>query len=152
MRFALLALLLVLSVPGIAPAQVRDTTWRPDPVPVVPLPQVGAPTESQPWARTSASIAGSAAAFLVAHSFETDPDRLIVPILASVAGGAAGGLLFTNARPLQVLAGSALAALPAGALAAFFAGRTPDDDQGLLPVLVFSIPHGLLTSAFAQQR
>ncbi|MEX2584101.1 MAG: hypothetical protein WD766_12545 [Gemmatimonadota bacterium] len=108
---------------------------------------------SRPVLRTMATLAGSAGAFAYAQSRTNgDPDDLLIPMAAGVAGGALGGLLLSNAHPLKVVLGSALSTLPAGAFAVFVAGSLPDEEQANIPLAVFSIPHGLLTSAFSQQR
>jgi multidrug efflux pump subunit AcrB len=58
-----------------------------------------------------------------------------------------------SANPFQVIAGSALSALPGAALAMYLVGVTDDEEQDkMMPLIAFSVPHGLLTSAFGQSR
>jgi hypothetical protein len=107
---------------------------------------------TNPVVRSTAIMLGSAAGFHLAQSRQTteDSDDLLVPIAAGVAGGALVGWVFSDAHPAKILAGSVLGTLPAGALAYFLAGTLDEDVQGRIPLVAFSVPHGLITSAFAQ--
>jgi hypothetical protein len=109
---------------------------------------------SRPFLRTLAALAGSSVAFYYVQDLaEGEPDDLLTPIAGGVVGGAFGAMLFTNANPILVLLGSAVAALPGAALSTYLAGMTDDADQNrYIPLAAFSVPHGLLTSALAKHR
>lgn len=72
------------------------------------------------------------------------------PIAAGAGAAALAGMLFSDGHPLKIIAGAALSTLPSAALSTFAAGSLPDEEEGRIPLIAFSIPQGLLTSAFAQ--
>jgi hypothetical protein len=111
---------------------------------------VGRPTS--PVIRTAATIAASAGGFAYAQSrIEADPDDLLVPMAAGVLAGAVAGIAFSNAHPVKVVFGSLAATLPAAGLAHYLAVLL-EDDRSRIPLVAFSVPHGLITSAMAQNR
>ncbi|MQA91073.1 MAG: hypothetical protein GEU90_12675 [Gemmatimonas sp.] len=117
---------------------------------LAPAPSTGG---AHPVVRTAGAVLGSAAGYAIAESTAGgSPDDVLVPVAAGIVGGALGSALFTNAHPLEVLVGSVLAAVPAAALAAYVAESMPDERQRPIPLISFTIPHGLLTSAFAKRR
>jgi hypothetical protein len=154
------ALFLVALGATTAPAQVRlDPALRGVSVPRVELPALAASHPARvglrrsALLRTAATLAASAAAFHFAYeSSDRDPDELRTPIASGAVGAALAGLVFSDAPAGRVIGGSILATLPAGALAAYAAGLLDDDEQGRIPLVAFAIPHGLLTSGFAQNR
>jgi hypothetical protein len=114
---------------------------------------VRAESGARPAWRTAGAVLGSAAGYAIAQSVAGgNPDDVLAPVAAGLVGGALGSAIFTNAHPLRVLLGSALAAVPAAAMASFVAGSMEDDAQEPIPLISFSLPHGLLTSAFSQHR
>ena len=156
-----LAVALFLAAAGVvqvanAEAQHRKTLSVTAPLP--PVVQIDsnrlAEGGGHPLLRTIAALAGSAGGFAIGQAqTDTEPDDIVVPMAAAVAGGAIGTMLFSNANPFQVIAGSALSALPAAALATYLVGVTEDHEQeDHLPLVAFSIPHGLLTAAFGKNR
>ena len=152
MRYWAVVVLRFLLMPAAAQGQIRDTTWLPSPPSAVPLPQPAEAAASNAWARTTAAVVGAAVGFRVAYAYEDDADHVAVPIMIGGLAGAAATSFFTDASPLRVFIGAALAAVPAGAVATFVAGSLDDDAPGFIPVVAFAIPQGLLTSAFAQAR
>jgi hypothetical protein len=123
------------------------------PAPAAPAaPAARRSVRTNPVVRSTAIMLGSAAGFHVGQTRQAteDADDLLVPIAAGVAGGALVGWVFSDAHPAKILAGSVLGTLPAGALAYYLAGTLDEDVQGRIPLVAFSVPHGLITSAFAQ--
>jgi hypothetical protein len=119
--------------------------------PSATAPALSLGVRAHPLLRTAATMGASAGAFAYAHSQSgAGPDDLIVAMAAGVGAGAVAGWLLSDAHPLRVALGSMVATLPAGALATFLAGVLPDEEQANIPLIAFSVPHGLLTSAFSQ--
>jgi len=110
------------------------------------------PRLSHPLIRSSAIMLGSAAGFAVVQSRQPaeDVDELTKPMAGGMVGAAVAGLLFSEAHPLMVLAGAVVGALPASGIANFVAGSLDGEAQGQYPLVAFSVPHGLMTSAFGQ--
>lgn len=152
MRYWPVIFLSFLLMPATAEGQLRDTTWLPPPPPVVPLPQPGEAAAPDAWARTTAALVGAAIGFRIAYAYQDDADHVAVPMVIGSLASATATSIFTDASPLRVFIGAALAAVPAGAIATFAAGSLEDEVPGFIPVFAFAIPHGLLTSAFAQAR
>jgi hypothetical protein len=155
MKHLVIALFITASCALPANAQLRDLQReRASLPPVAEIEPQRAAGGSHPIVRTIAAVGGSAAAFAIAQSRTGDePDDIIIPMAAAVAGGALGTMFFSNAHPLRIIMGSALSALPGAALAMYLVGVTEDEEQeDYLPLISFSIPHGLLSSAFGQNR
>jgi hypothetical protein len=135
-----------------APGGLAALARSAEAAPPAAAPAVRRSVRTNPLVRSTAIMLGSAAGFHLGQSRQTteDSDDLLVPIAAGVAGGALVGWAFSDAHPAKILAGSVLGTLPAGALAYFLAGTLDEDVQGRIPLVAFSVPHGLITSAFAQ--
>jgi hypothetical protein len=152
------AALLASALPAPAGAQVAPEglasvrSWSAEEAPAPTVRDAPRPVRTHPLVRSPVIVLGSAAGFAIAQARQApgEMDQLEIPIAAGVAGGAIAGWIFSEAHPAKVLAGAVLGTLPAGALAYFLAGHLDEDTQGQIPLVAFSVPHGLVTSAFAQ--
>ena len=105
-----------------------------------------------PWLRTLATLAAASGGYMLGEEL-IEPGTSDVqygPIAAGAGAAALAGMLFSDGHPLKIIAGAALSTLPSAALSTFLAGSLDDDEEGQIPLIAFSIPQGLLTSAFAQ--
>lgn len=176
MRYALLIAALALTSLGSADhadAQLREQRWlletRNSPVilqHVAPEPaEIGVDVGSarrlvaiHPLLRTIAIVAASTGGYYLADQnldgdlIDSDSDVRYEPLAVGAGAGALTGIVFSTANPLRVIAGAALATLPAAALSTFIEGNLEEGESENLPAISFGAIHGLLTSAFAQNR
>lgn len=167
-RYLAAAALALLMLPASLAAQLRTDRWEVDVVSAaVPTIQVQAARTSAvtgdaalrarggtPLLRTVATLAAAAGGYALADEYlePGESDVRFGPIAAGAGAAAVAGIAFSNGNPLKIIAGSALSTLPSAALSTFLAGSLKDDEEGQIPLIAFSIPQGLLTSAFAQDR
>ncbi|MEX2570153.1 MAG: hypothetical protein WD737_02540 [Gemmatimonadota bacterium] len=156
MKVPIVRVLAIALVMVASPAQGQSVDESLATVPPPVLADSAAPGQistSRPFLRTAAALAGSAAGYAyVRNRTAANPDDVLAPVAAGAVASALGSLIFTNAHPAKVLLGSAIATLPSAALASYLAGTLEDDQQRPYPMIAFTIPQGLLTSAFAQHR
>lgn len=111
-----------------------------------------------PLLRTILVVAASTGGYYLADEnldgdlIDSDSDVQYEPIAIGSGAGAVAGIAFSTANPIRVILGSALAALPAAALSTFIDGNLKEGDPTYLPAVSFGAIHGLLTSAFSQNR
>lgn len=162
------AALALLMLPASLTAQVRTDRWDVEVVPTA-VPDIHVQTTQtselpataavrarggHPLLRTVATLAAATAGYALADEYmeRGEGDVRYAPIAAGAGAAAVAGIAFSSGNPLKIIIGSALSTLPSAALSTFLAGSLKDDEEGQIPLIAFSIPQGLLTSAFAQDR
>ena len=109
---------------------------------------------ARPLLRTLATLGAAAGGYALADEYlePTDSDVRYGPIAAGAGASALAGMLFSTANPFRVIMGAALSTLPAAALSTFVDESMAPEERESYPLIAFSVPQGLLTSAFSQDR